>query len=598
MGKAVDKRLYSALKPVRRRVLLRHFIRYAVLGAILAFSQAIVWLCASFLIPMPYMWHKAAACGWGIMLISVVVGAFFRPSLRDIASEADRLGLRERVITAYERMGLEDAFSVLQREDAIRRLKELDVRMISVAPPKKLVLTIAGLALLLVVGSLLPNPQNQIVDRQIRVQREIEDQVEWLEDKVQENLTGEAELTAEEKRELMDLVKQLINRLKQTSNYKEAIKEVSKAEQQLAQLVDKFRQRRMGLVAEALEKHLLTRDLGQAVKAMEAQSIRQAIESLKERIQQGEMDAGVMQELEAAFKSAAAALPNGNLKEQLENAAGAMAAAIDGQSGDAARELDSLKDMLAYMAEDGFANPADIKYLLQNVKYSIASAAGQDARLAQNAHDDRQGSGSRLSDETNKELDGQKGNGQSSEDQPSNDQSSSGKTRNGDGSGNDGQGLGSGQGEGAADGTDNAIEGGDSGSTSAGTGRGSSGVGAGAGAGSGHTTVDTGYQGGGMSPHQGTKGQGNPDSYSDYERIYDPTRLDDGGQVTQIIGKPSGQGSSQQMEVGPGLGSFDGFVPYNEVFGRYSRQAMQNLERMDIPADMREMIEEYFKAIE
>jgi len=34
------------------------------------------------------------------------------------------------------------------------------------------------------------------------------------------------------------------------------------------------------------------------------------------------------------------------------------------------------------------------------------------------------------------------------------------------------------------------------------------------------------------------------------------------------------------------------------VFGRYSRQAMQNLERMDIPADMREMIEEYFKAIE
>jgi len=109
---------------------------------------------------------------------------------------------------------------------------------------------------------------------------------------------------------------------------------------------------------------------------------------------------------------------------------------------------------------------------------------------------------------------------------------------------------------------------------------------------------DAGYQGTGTSSQQGTKGQGDPDSYGDYERIYDPTRLGDGGQASLVTGKPSGQGASEQTEAGPGLGSFDGFVPYNEVFGIYSRQAMQNLERMNISAGMRELIKEYFNAIE
>jgi hypothetical protein len=598
MAKAVDKRLYGALKPIRRRILLRHFIKYVVLGAILALAQVVVWLCASFFVPIPYMWQKAAACGFGILLISVVVSAFYRPSLKDVAREADRLGLQERAITAYERMGLDDAFSVMQREDTIRRLKELDTAAISVTPPKKWMLGLVGMALLILVGGMLPNPQNQIVDRRIRVQREIENQVEQLQDKVQENLTTQAELTAEEKQELMHLVNQLARRLRQTSDYKEAIKEVSKAEQQLAGLVKRFRQYRMGLLGEALERHLLTRELGQAAKAMEAQGIEHALESLKEQIKQENMDAEAMQSLEAALKSAADALPNGSLKKQLEKAAGAVASAIAGQSGDVTRELDSLQEMLTYMAQEGFANPADIQYLLQNMKNSIASAAGQDIRLAQNVYGADQGLSSHSNGKTNRGPDSQKGNGQNSGGQSSNGQGSGGQNTGDNGSGSDGQGSGSGQGDQGSDGPGNVLGDRGSGSGSTSTGQGSSSVGAGTGTGAGHMNRDAGYQEVGTSSQQGTKGQGDPDSYGDYKRIYDSTRLGDGGQASQVTGKPSGQGASEQTEAGPGLGSFDGFVPYNEVFGSYSRQAMQNLERMNIPAGMRELIKEYFNAIE
>lgn len=597
MAKAVDKRLHEALKPVKKRILLRHFMKYIALGAILALIQATIWLCASFLIPIPYMWEKVAVCGLGITLISVAVGAFHRPSLKSVAREADRLGLQERAITAYERMGLEDAFSVLQREDAIRTLKELDARMISVVPPKKWLLSVAGLALLVILGSLLPNPQSQIAARQTRVQKEIEKQVERLQNEVEENLAAQDELTDEEKRELRKLVNQLARRLRQTGDYKEAIKEVSKAEQQLTQLVNGFRQYRMGLVGETLEKHLLTADLGRATKAMDAEWIRQAIENLKERIKQGNMDSETMQSLEVALNSAAAALPDGSLKSQLEKAAGAVASAVVGQSGDIAKELDSLKEMLAYMAEGGLANPADIQYMLQNMKHSIAAAAGQDIHLAQNSRDASHGMGSHSNGKTNGELNREE-NGQNSAGQPAKDQGLSGENGDGGSSGRDGQGSGSGQGDGEAGGAGNAPGGSSSPGNSIGTGQGSSGVGAGPGAGTGHTNQDAGHQGGSIPSHHNIKGRGNPDSYGDYERIYDPTRLGDGGQTGHVTGKPSGQGPSQQVEAGPGLGSFDGFIPYNEVFGSYSRQAMQNLERMNIPAEMRELIKEYFKAIE
>lgn len=599
MGKAVDKRLYNALKPVRRRVWLRHFIRYGMLGAILALSQAIVWLGASFAMPIPYMWYKVVACGFGIILMAVVVSAFYCPLLKDCAREADRLGLGERAITAYERMGLEDAFSVLQREDAIRSLERLDARMISVMPPKKWALAVVCLILLLVAGSLLPNPQSQIVDRQIRVQREIANQVERLEQKVRENLAGQAELTAEEKQELMDLVKQLVRRIKQTNDYREAIKEVSKSEQQLAQLVDRFRERRMELLGEAMEKYGPTEGLGRATEAMDARAIRHAIENLKEQIEQGKMDAEAMQLMGDAFANAAAALPNGSLKEQLEKAA--EAAAIEGQLDHLTRELDSLGNMLAHMAENGFANPADIRYLLQGMKYSIASAAGQGIGLVQNSDDGHQGLEGYLSDEDDGKLDdggNGMGDGQSSDKRMSSGRELSSENENGGSSGSGEQVSGSRQGSGASGGTSNAIAEGSSGSTSAGLAQGSSSSAGSTMAGSGHSNGDAGYQGNGVSSREVTKGQGNPSSYGEYERIYDPTRLSGGGHTIQVTGKPSGQGTSQQVELGSGLGSFDGFVPYNEVFGSYRRQAMQALERMDIPAEMRELIEKYFDAIE
>ena len=96
----------------------------------------------------------------------------------------------------------------------------------------------------------------------------------------------------------------------------------------------------------------------------------------------------------------------------------------------------------------------------------------------------------------------------------------------------------------------------------------------------------------------GGQGAGIGSGHQEYEKIYDPKRLGDGGESSQVSGNTGNEGDSEQVNAGQGLGSFDGFVPYNEVFGEYKGQAMQNLDRMDIPQNMRELIKEYFSSLE
>ena len=85
-------------------------------------------------------------------------------------------------------------------------------------------------------------------------------------EKVEDNLTGDVGLTEEEKQELIELVNRLADTLRQTRDYKEALKEISRAEQNLDDLTRRFQQARMASLGGELERHALTGTLGQAIK--------------------------------------------------------------------------------------------------------------------------------------------------------------------------------------------------------------------------------------------------------------------------------------------------------------------------------------------
>ena len=61
-----------------------------------------------------------------------------------------------------------------------------------------------------------------------------------------------------------------------------------------------------------------------------------------------------------------------------------------------------------------------------------------------------------------------------------------------------------------------------------------------------------------------------------YESIYDPTRLGDGGEISQSTGKVTQNGEHTQLQLTPGLGNTQGSVPYDQVAGEYRDAAVQS----------------------
>ncbi|MDO4384932.1 MAG: hypothetical protein Q4E18_02915, partial [Clostridia bacterium] len=116
----------------------------------------------------------------------------------------------------------------------------------------------------------------------------------------------------------------------------------------------------------------------------------------------------------------------------------------------------------------------------------------------------------------------------------------------------------------------------------------------GGGAGKGSTNLDEGYSegnGGG----KGNRG-GNRFNQGEYEQIYDPTRLGDGGDVSSVTGEVR-EGQDQVIEMGPGAGTIDGYIPYNRVVGSYAEAAAAAAESSDLSDSARQWANDYFSAL-
>lgn len=131
---------------------------------------------------------------------------------------------------------------------------------------------------------------------------------------------------------------------------------------------------------------------------------------------------------------------------------------------------------------------------------------------------------------------------------------------------------------------------------SAGTGAMGNAPGSGSKAGLGSTQFDQGYQEG-FSQSAGAFGTGPiVEKVGQYEQIYDPTRLGGDSEASLVPGE-MGEGESQQMQIGPGMGGFAGSVPYNQVIGEYQEAAAQAMSRAVLPEAAQDWVTRYFDAL-
>ena len=94
---------------------------------------------------------------------------------------------------------------------------------------------------------------------------------------------------------------------------------------------------------------------------------------------------------------------------------------------------------------------------------------------------------------------------------------------------------------------------------------------------------------------QGDK-TGDENAQSVYERIYDPERLGDGGEVSHVSGQQTGSGETV-TEDGKGVGDLSGYIPYREVYQEYRSEAMNSMDRRILPPNVRGLVRDYFDAL-
>ena len=124
----------------------------------------------------------------------------------------------------------------------------------------------------------------------------------------------------------------------------------------------------------------------------------------------------------------------------------------------------------------------------------------------------------------------------------------------------------------------------------------SDGSGKGPGAGKGSTNEDAGYSQSNGAQRQAGSGMAQYKT-GQYESIYDPTRLGDGGEISQSTGKVTQNGEHTQLQLTPGLGNTQGSVPYDQVAGEYRDAAVQSAQQDNLPDYARQWVNDYFTAL-
>ena len=337
--------LLKALRPVRRRLRLRRFVRGAGTGFAAGALAALVLLAVTSFVPLKNRWLIAAACTAGCTLLAGAGCALWRVKPMEAALAADACGLRERSVTALELAGKQESEMILfQRRDACESLNALDAKQIRPGFPRRQVILGAALLVLCAGTLLLPGGG----DRAVAARQALEQKTASMARKVDEAAAAdEAGMTEKEKAELRKLTEDLKRDLAASRDELDAMVALDKAEQQLEKL---------------RAEQIREKTAGDAMEAMDA---------LSQAMQGAGMDPGQAQSLSEAMASGNAAAMNASLSEldaeQLKKLA-------EGLSGDAK----SLAEQLAQAAEEGEITDAQLQAMMSG---SLGSAQG--SRLQQ-----------------------------------------------------------------------------------------------------------------------------------------------------------------------------------------------------------------------
>ncbi len=487
------RELERALKPVKRRTRQKRAALWGAYGLFAAGACAVLLRAGSFL------WMFPAWVGWAAALLVLLpalmaLAAWLWPiSTLDAARQADALGLEARAQTAVMLESCDTPMALLQRADALQKLRAFDpAAHMRIQMPKWTWLGLLACMALIAVSFCIPDPQADALRAREALRAEMQQQAE----KVDEGAAALDDKAAETP-QLRRLLGELSLGLTRTESVRDALSVVDELERKVADMQSRT-------AADAL----------QAMNASGLDALTAALESKDmEAAQQALADQGA--QAASALSQAAAKAATQSAKQQLSGAAQALSA------GNASQAL----SMLASAASG--QTPASAQALaLSGMVRSAAARAGAQSSTATLLLQSGQGAQSGMGG------------------------TSSARSQNGV---------------------------------------------AGSGAGSGTSNKD-----GGITVAQAAQSQraNRPpeEKTSEYEAIYDPTRLGGAGETHYERGQ-MGEGEITEAVAGTGAGSLEGSVPYADVLPEYQQAAVEAAYNAELPAYAQQWVEAYFEAL-
>lgn len=564
-----EKNIKKWIKPVRRKLHMERAVNTAFkvfLGC--SFVLLGISVMAMF-IPIPFLelWmYRSALLG---VSLAVFLMIFMYPSTKKTIYRADKLGLKERLITAWELRNETNAEAKLQRDELRSYIEKVNLKKLYKFRFQYRTLILAVIISVIAVGmTFIPTSSKAEAEEQAELKKKIEEQIDKLEAE-KERLYEKYDIPEEQKAEIDQQLEELKKQLAEAKTQEEALKKLAIAKNEMKKLDPNEMKKDLQKLGEGLQQGNLKK-MGDALKNEDLDAVKKELEELLQKMENGEL---TEEEIEA-LKEAAQSLDSEELKEALENMAEAMK---NGDSQSAAQAAQNLQNAMNQLANSQSA---------QNM-----SAFSQSMQSAMNQASQQLSAGTSISQLAS----GSTSNGQSS----GSSQGGTPVSGNSDGDSNSGGGQGEGEGEGNGEGEGQGQGQGEGNGQGQGQGQGGGkgqGQGNGGGAGEGSTNLDGGYsEESGTISHNNNTGEGKDGTY---EALYQPDRLGGSSESTFVKGN-KGEGGQSSFEAVEGMPIDQGdLVSYTEIAGQYKASADQSMDSLQIPAIMKDIVRDYFTSLE
>ncbi len=211
------------IKTYRRRLNMAEFLKILLFALCVGAGAGIVLQAAAFITPIYYV-NLYAIMALLLAVLAAVAGAFVkRINMEQAALVMDRFGFAERIVTAYENLAREGDLIVLQREDAIEKLRAHQDRIrIPLMPPFRKIFLLLGMLALVAGLAFVPSVTKERASEQQSVKKEAKEKTQELEELVEtlEELAQEEALTPEQQAQLQEMIESLESSL---SEYQQAV---------------------------------------------------------------------------------------------------------------------------------------------------------------------------------------------------------------------------------------------------------------------------------------------------------------------------------------------------------------------------------------